>query len=281
MINNYIGEKDVVSFSKVGNIMREFCLKKGFVEVNTQDRLSILAACEDPTTVATYNYAGELWPLPQTGQMWLEYELLTRPELPGVFCMSTSFRNEKNPIPGRHRIVFPMFEFELKGDVKDLEKFETELLEYMGFGGSDVHHHKKYDELKKYFKVEELKSEHENKMLKDFGPVVFCKEFPSYTSPFWNMKKKGQKHSNKIDVILYGNETIGSAERSTNREEMKNEFYTISGGKYAGLLFDLFGKERVEKELNEFLSLPFFPRVGGGIGMTRMINAYKQMEAAA
>lgn len=276
MINNYIGESDVVAFSEVGNKLREFCLKKGFVEVNTQDRLSILAACEDPTTVATYNYAGELWPLPQTGQMWLEYELLTKPHLPGVFCMSTSYRNEKNPIPGRHRIVFPMFEFELKGDIKDLEKFETELLEYMGFGEASKHHHKKYDELKKYYGVEELKTEHENKMVKDFGPVVFCKEFPSYTSPFWNMKKKDKDYSNKIDVILYGNETIGSAERSTDKEEMKNEFYTISDGKYAGLLFDLFGRERVEKELNEFLSLPFFPRVGGGIGMTRMINAYKQ-----
>ncbi len=278
MINNYIGEKDVVTFSKVANIMREFCLKRGFVEVHTQDRLSILAACEDPTTVATYNYAGEVWPLPQTGQMWLEYELLTRPELPGVFCMSTSYRNEKNPIPGRHKIVFPMFEFELQGSLPDLEKFEMELLEYMGFGGRDKYHHKKYDELKEYYEVEELKTEHENRMLEDFGPVVFCKEFPSYTSPFWNMKKKGEGHSNKVDVIMYGNETIGSAERSVDPVEMKNEFHSISGGGYAGLLFELFGRERVEKELNQFLNLPFFPRSGGGIGMTRMISAWKQMK---
>jgi aspartyl/asparaginyl-tRNA synthetase len=280
MTNNYIGEKDIITFSEVANKMREFCLKKGFIEVHTQDRLSILAACEDPTTVATYNYAGEVWPLPQTGQMWLEYELLTRPELPGVFCMSTSFRNEKNPIPGRHRIVFPMFEFELKGSIADLEKFETELLQYMGFGGEEKHLHKKYDELKNYYGVAELKTEHENKMLKDFGPVVFCKEFPSFTSPFWNMKRKNKDYANKIDVIMYGNETIGSAERSTNPEEMRQEFYSISEGKYSGLLFDLFGKERVEKELEQFLALPFFPRVGGGIGMTRMISAFKQMTGA-
>ena len=270
----------MIAFSEVVNKMREFCLRKGFVEVNTQDRLSILAACEDPTTVATYNYAGQVWPLPQTGQMWLEYELLTRPELPGVFCVSTSFRNEKNPVPGRHRIVFPMFEFELRGDLSDLEKFETELLQYLGFGGEDKYHHKKYDELKNYYQVKELKSEHENKMLKDFGPVVFCKEFPSYTSPFWNMKRKNKDYANKIDVIIYGNETIGSAERSVNPKEMKEEFYTISDGKYCGKLFDLFGKERVEKELNEFLSLPFFPRCGGGIGMTRMIGAWKQLNDA-
>ncbi len=278
MIDNYIGEPDVVMFSEVVNRMRTFCLRKGFVEVNTQDRLSILAACEDPTTVATYNYAGQVWPLPQTGQMWLEYELLTKPELPGVFCVSTSYRNEKNPIPGRHRIIFPMFEFELPGTLEDLEKFEMELLEHLGFGNKDAYCVKTYDELKEFYGVDELKTEHENKMTEDFGPVVFCREFPIYTSPFWNMKRKNKNYAQKIDVILYGNETIGSAERSTSPEEMREEFYTISGGGYSQLLFDLFSKERVEKELNEFLSLKFFPRCGGGIGMTRMIMAMKKFK---
>ena len=60
-------------------------LDKGFKEVHTQNRLSILAACEDPFNVATYNYAGNTWPLPQTGQMWLEHELLTRPNEKGFF----------------------------------------------------------------------------------------------------------------------------------------------------------------------------------------------------
>ena len=48
------------------------------------------------------------------------------------------------------------------------------------------------------------------------------------------------------------------------------------------LLFDLFGKERVEAELEEFLQFDFFPRVGGGIGMTRMIAALDtQLQLAA
>ena len=65
MVNNYRGVDDSPAFSKVVNHLRQFCLEKGLVEVTTQDRLSILAACEDPDTVATYNYAGEVWPLPQ------------------------------------------------------------------------------------------------------------------------------------------------------------------------------------------------------------------------
>jgi len=48
---------------------------------------------------------------------------------------------------------------------------------------------------------------------------------------------------------------------------------------YANLLFKLFGKERVEKELDEFLSYDFFPRFGGGIGITRMISALDKLNS--
>src|SRR4051812_17851297 len=128
MINNYKGVENITLYDEVLQKLRIFFKNRGFIEVNTQDRLSILAACEDPTTVATFNYAGELWPLPQTGQMWLEYELLRRPELPGVFCVDTSFRNEKNPVSGRHKLVFPLFEFESKGTILELQKLEEDAL---------------------------------------------------------------------------------------------------------------------------------------------------------
>ncbi len=281
MVNNYRGVDDPVTYSKLINKLREFCLKKGFYEVSVQDRLSILAACEDPETVATYDYAGERWPLPQTGQMWLEYELLTKPEIPGVFCVTTSYRNEKNPVPGRHKLIFPMFEFELKGGIKELAAFETELLEYLGFGKKASFKYKKYDELKDYYKTDELTHKHENKMQEDFGPVVFCQEFPVYTSPFWNMRKNDEGYANKIDVIMYGNETIGSAERSTSPREMAEAFYTISGGKYASKLFELFGRDRVESELKEFFQLKFIERCGGAFGMTRLINAARMHNVLA
>ena len=58
---------------------------------------------------------------------------------------------------------------------------------------------------------------------------------------------------------------------------MRDNFYTIEDGGYCAKLFELFGKERVEKELEEFLSFNFFPRFGGGIGMTRLARAYELM----
>lgn len=272
MQDNYRGVSNVQLYSQVVNDLRKFFLEKNFLEVHTQDRLSILAACEDPSTVATFAYAGQTWPLPQTGQMWLEYELLSNPNSPGVFCVSTSYRNEQNPIPGRHKILFPMFEFESKGDFRTLAALEAELLEYLGFGQATDFAHKSYDELKAYYHTTELTNKEENAMRIDFGNVVFLEKFPQYTSPFWNMKKTGD-YANKIDVIIHGQETIGSAERSTDPNEMRTLFHTISNGEYAGTLYSLFGKDRVEEELEHFLRLPFFPRFGGGIGMTRLLDA--------
>lgn len=272
MINNYRAVKNTREFSNTVQMLRQFFLERGFIECHTQDRLSILAACEDPTTVASFEYAKATWPLPQTGQMWLEYELLTQPELPGVFTVSTSYRNEANPIPGRHEIIFPMFEFETKGDINDLRQLEIELCEHLGFGTIEQFKVKNYDDVAHYYGVKELTAEHENRMVDDFGTVVLLEQFPQYTSPFWNMKKNGD-HANKIDVILHGAETIGSAERSSNPQEMRDLFHTISNGKYAQTLFDKFGKERVEQELEEFLGLDFFPRFGGGIGVTRLMTA--------
>jgi aspartyl/asparaginyl-tRNA synthetase len=112
--------KNTKTYHELVQKMRKFFLDKGFIEVPTQSRLSILAACENPHSIATFNYNGEVWPLPQTGQMWLEYELLKNPEWEGVFCISTSYRQEKNPIDGRHELIFPMFEFESKGGMKEL-----------------------------------------------------------------------------------------------------------------------------------------------------------------
>jgi aspartyl/asparaginyl-tRNA synthetase len=268
--------RDTKTYNELVQKMREFFLDKGFIEVPTQSRLSILAACENPHSIATFNYNGEVWPLPQTGQMWLEYELLKNPEWNGVFCISTSYRQEKNPIPGRHELIFPMFEFESKGGMKEMIKLESELLEHLGF---DYPVEVNYDDVcEEYGGVSILEDEHESRMWKEKGPVVSLQHFPLRTNPFWNMKHKENSIFNKVDVILYGQETIGSAERSCDPEDMKHNFYTIEGGKYSEKLFELFGKDRVEKELEEFLSFDFFPRFGGGIGMTRLARAYELMK---
>ena len=268
--------KNTETYNELVQKMRTFFQNKGFKEVPTQSRLSILAACENPHSITTFNYQGEVWPLPQTGQMWLEYELLKNPEWNGVYCISTSYRQEKDPIPGRHEMIFPMFEFESKGGMKEMLRLESELLDYLGF---DSEVEVNYDDVcEEYGGVSILENEHETRMWEEKGPVVSLQNFPYRTNPFWNMREGENKIFNKVDVILYGQETIGSAERSSNVEEMRNNFYTIENGGYSAKLFELFGKERVEKELEEFLSHDFFPRFGGGIGMTRLARAYELLQ---
>ena len=272
-MNSLIEPKE---FHEVVKRMRAFFESKGFIEVHTQNRMSILAACEDPTTVSTYNYAGQVWPLPQTGQMWLEHELLRNPDTPGFFCLSTSYRNEANPVPGRHDLIFPMFEFESKGGMDELQKLESELLEHLGFGKKEDFPEGNYTDVAERYGVKELEHEHEERLRKDHGPVFFLKYFPEFTSPFWNMRKGDiEGTANKIDVIVHGIETIGSAERSCDAEYMRKQFYSISDGGYSNLLFSQFTKQRVEKELDDFLKSKFFQRCGGGIGVTRMIRAMK------
>lgn len=267
-------------FSNVVNKMREFFIMKGFIEVHPQSKLSILAACEDPTTMATYNYNGLVWPLPQTGQMWLENYLLDNPDEKGFFCVSTSYRNEPNPVEGRHDKIFPMFEFETHGGMDVLMELETELLEHLGFS-KDMYEDNKYpesnyDDISNKYQVHELNHDHEEQLNKDHGPVHFIKNFPQHTSPFWNMKLNNEKtHANKIDVILHGMETIGSAERSTSKDDMRTMFNNISNGEYVNTLNAQFNRDRVQNELNEFLGHSFIKRCGGGIGVTRMIRAMK------
>lgn len=255
--------------------LRAFFNAHGFIEAPVQHRLSILAACEDPRTIASYDYAGNLWPLPQTGQMWLEWELLTNHSSQGFYCQTTSYRNEPNPVPGRHDRIFQMFEFEMPGDIEALEKTERELLEFLGFN-KELVKSIEYEDAADRFGVRELGAEHEERLWKEISPTCLLRHFPLRTSPFWNMKRK-ENLANKIDVILCGMESIGSAERSTEKNEMEYAFHSISNGMYADLLFSRFGKKRVLEELNAFLSLNFFPRCGGGIGMNRLIRAMRHM----
>ena len=275
--------KNIFTYDKLIADLRQFFREeRGFVEVPAQARKSILAACEDPKTISQYIFSGENWPLPQTGQMWLEHELLKNPEVKGVFCVTTSYRNEPFPIEGRHDKIFPMFEFESHGDLKDLIQLEADLLTHLGFLDNpealkEISYKKACDLVKAcdLLKKDILDEDDEIALQYQLGNHIALTKFPQRTHPFWNMKKLEDDLYSKVDVLMYGMETIGSAERSCDVDEMRENFYSISDGEYAKLLFNAFGEGRVTKELEEYFSLDMFPRFGGGIGVTRLARARK------
>ena len=131
----------------------------------------------------------------------------------------------------------------------------------------------KYDEASKKYGVLELDYAEEEALCADYGDVTFLTDFPQRTHPFWNMRYSGDGIYNKVDIIIHGQETIGSAERSCDKFWMREQFHTISDGEYANLLFNHFGKKRVEDELEKYLEFDMFDRFGGGIGVTRMVRA--------
>ncbi|MBI4121048.1 MAG: transposase [Parcubacteria group bacterium] len=265
-----------VEYSKVAARLRAFFSGElGFVESSTQQRmrppLARLAACENPASIMPVTFLGKTLPLPQTGQMWLERDLLTDPSLPGLFCITTSYRNEDDPQPGRHNLIFPMFEFETHGGIDRLRKILTDLVLFLGWHDvTEVD----YESAAESYRVTEIGDREEKWLYEECGGAVLLSRFPEHTSPFWNMKRGRDGKAEKIDVLM-PIETIGSAERSCDPHDMWTRFHTITDGKYAQTLFEKFGEKETLDELRYFLSLKFFPRCGGGIGMTRLVQALK------
>lgn len=267
-------------YSYVINKLKDFFTEYGFLEVEAQSNQSILSACENPKSVMTYQLDGNVWPLKQTNQMELEKVLLTNKKLEKIFCVTTSYRDEMldEMEENRHLKIFPMFEFESLGDFGKLIELEKDLLVYLGLAeNKNQITELGYVEAVKKYSTNIIDSKTEEKMQKQYGNNIILTNFPRYSDPFWNMKqsKNSDNIFKKADVILFGMETIGSAERSCQPTEMIDNFYSLCKGQYAQLLFNKFGKERVLKELDDFCELEMVERFGGGIGISRLIRAMK------
>lgn len=258
--------------------LTSFCRSKGLIKDFPQHRQLCLSACEQPNNIMTYNHHGNIWPLPQTGQMWLEFMLLANPDVNGYFCETSSYRDEMDPEIDRHDYQFLMFEVEIRGDFNALRQFQVESLDWLGFDKfkkDGKYPIMTYAETLAHFGLKEgteITSEHEEKLIyPTFGPVFFLELFGEETSPFWNMLRNGNL-AMKRDIIIAGMETRGSAQRSCNPKEMWDRFHSISNGEYAKKMFKEFGRERVVKELKTFLSMEFFVRSGEGIGINRLVR---------
>lgn len=265
-------------YHKTVSRLREFFISRGFIEVHPQSHHSFLAIADDVSTITTYSYAGENHLLPQSAHMWLEFELLKNPDLPGVFCCSTSYRQHKNPVPGRHENIFPIFDFETSGGIQSMLQIQRELLEYLNF---DMEQYKEftYDNLTLDLGVKHIDAATESLIGQNISPTTVVTNKPDTLNPSWSSKRDGN-HVKTSDVLLFGMETIGASERATQTDLMRERFYTMDDGNWAQTLFDTFGQNRVERELGEFLSLDFFPRSTGSIGLTRMIRALRELDTA-
>lgn len=274
---------DIIEGNAIMRALNDFFIQKGFIKGLGQNLVSILSACEEPKNLVPFQMYGKSWSLNQTNQMIAEYFLMAilgqseayRNRVKGMYFETTSYREEKNIVEGRHVVIFPLFEFEMEGNFEDLQQIVTEMLEFLGYTTKPVH--LEYEDMVERYGNEDISHIEEMKMYEDISPVCFLKNFPMYTDPFWNMKMHPDKSKvYKMDVILSGHETVGSAERSCDNDEMRDCFHKLCDGEYAETLYKHFGRERTLAELEKFLELPKIPRVGAGIGVTRLINSLKK-----
>ncbi len=276
-------------FDAAFDLFYRFFKNEGFIQVPVQHLmrppLARLAACENPDSIVPVEFLGEKYPLPQTGQMWGEDFLLRNPDAikKGLFWVSYSYRAEKTPQKGRHNIIFPMFEFEMHGSHEALCALERRFIAFLGIAAEEETYQADYRETAARHGVREIEHAEEQRLWHEHGPAVQLNHFPDTTSPFFNMMRLLMGLTivaKKTDCILFGVETIGSAERSRDPQEMWHYFHTISDGKYAAKLFELFGQDNILTELNYFLDGKHYPRghitrSGGGIGVNRLIRALK------
>ena len=154
--------------------LREFFKYKMGLQKSILRAHTVYGCVRGSQTISTYNYGGKIWPLPQTAQMWLEDVLLSDPDLKGAFTVSTSYRNEPDPVPGRHELTFPMFEFEMKGNMTDLENLMISLCKDLGFSQTDGSFPGgDYNNVAKMYGVKELEHEHEARLEDDYGPYTY------------------------------------------------------------------------------------------------------------
>lgn len=275
---------DPRKFSLVNNRINQFCLNKGFQQASIQHLFDEMVACDDPQNMRTFKALGTCWPLIQTGQMGLEDVIMDEQQkgnpAKGFYCQTTSYRFESNPVEGRHMIAFPLFEVEHLGGYKELHNFQRDLLIDLGYEPESDGEFPRadYADLLKEFGVDKLENEHEAKLGEKY-PIFSIDNFPTEET-YWNMKLSDKPgYSLKTDVIVGGVETIGSAERSCDIEQMHDEFYNTAGGEYAEVVNEKLGEERMKKRLNKYLhegpngmAREFIERSGMGIGMCRLID---------
>jgi aspartyl/asparaginyl-tRNA synthetase len=195
----------------------------------------------------------------------------------GYFAHNVSTRDESRAGDGRREFKFPLTEFEFENKTEEsgfdeLAEFLSKLIVHLGFPEPKLVNYE--DECSK-FGVEDIEDKEEQALCDKYGPVVLLGKFPQRSDPFFNMRHAGNGIYDKIDVIVHGFESAGTAVRSCNIEEMKENIKVQDSGEYLKTMYRYFGQDRVDAEIDEYTDYNFIPRCGGGLGMSRIIRGMK------
>lgn len=252
-------------YSILINLIRNFLNKLNFIELFTQNKLSILTICNDPKSMCTFNYGGYVWPLPQSGIIWLEHELINLNEMNnpgGIYTMCTCYKNDPNYTRKMSENIFeadivtPIFEFAAFGQYSDMQTMVINLLQELGF--RTKFNIINYNQIAKKRGSREL----------DITDIVTDKivTFLEYIpNPKWGMKYTTQ-------VIILQTDVLTFSEHITDSNDLLETFYTYDNGSLAEYLYSQFSKERVDDELYKFINTREKNIVSCSINIPNLMN---------
>lgn len=201
-------------------------------------------------------------------------------EIPrGYYCMNTSTRNESRAGDGRREFRFPITECEFaveteESGLEELAQFLERMIVHLGF---EKPARRYYTEECKIRGVKKLDDIDEADICNQAqNSVVLLMKFDEESDPYFNMRKNADGTFDKIDVLIDGVETVGSAVRSCNKDEMLDMLKKQDKGKYLTTMYKYFGEETIKNEVNDYFSYKFIPRCGLGIGTSRLIKALER-----
>jgi hypothetical protein len=254
-------------YNTVIHLLRQFLDKLNFIELFTQNKLSILTICDDPKAMCTFNYGGYVWPLPQSSIIWLEYELLKNQELKGIYTACTTYKNDPNYTKKMSENVFeadivtPKFEFVTFGEYSDIIVLVVNLLQDLGF--LDKYTFVNYSQVAKRRGSVDLNVD-------DVAPTKVV-TFVEYTP----VKKWGMKYTSK--VYISQKEILTFAEHLTDSNELLETFLTLDNGHLSDYLYSQFSKERVDDELFKFINTRGKTTVSCSIDIPNLMNVMFDM----
>lgn len=237
-------------YSNLINMIRKFFNKQNFIEVHTQNKLSLLSACNEYKLMCTFNYGGYVWPLPQSSITLLYYDLLKYSHLPGIYTICTSYKNDPNYTKMMAENIFeadivsPLFEFITFGTYNDIYKTIIDLLEDLGFNNSK-YKIIKYGDVAKRRGVTIISPSDELNIGSTNADIVFLENIPILK---WGMKQTSKVIVNKLEILSF-------SEHIKEPRDIIESFLTVDNGQLSDFLYSQFSKERIDDELYKFAKL--------------------------
>jgi hypothetical protein len=258
-------------YSFIINTLRNFFNKQNFVEIYTQNKLTLLSACNEYKLMCTFNYGGYVWPLPQSSVILMYYDLLINPELPGIYTLCTSYKNDQNYTKSmsdnflQADIVSPLFECITFGNYVDMYNTIIDLLTELGFNNSKYKFIKYADVAKK--KGVKIVSYNDELGISTDADIVFLEYIPTLK---WGMKQTSKVIVNKLEILSF-------SEHMKEPRDIIESFLTVDNGQLSEFLYSQFSKERIEDELYKFTDLKPKNVVSCSINITNLSTAMNKL----